>query len=162
MICLRDGVGNRFVYTWALEILTEFLALSTRKPANIPTSFANTCLVADDYETLDNDGISQGAVKYVKYSRRVGATFANIPNRVCIYTYDSLETSQFPKREVEILILFSSLGKYYSKIIRIIYGINDETYIKWISFKRVTSDFEYSFENIWRIFYNFERRSNSY
>lgn len=150
------------VYTWALEILTEFLALSTRKPANIPTSFANTCLVADDYETLDNDGISQGAVKYVKYSRRVGATFANIPNRVCIYTYDSLETSQFPKREVEILILFSSLGKYYSKIIRIIYGINDETYIKWISFKRVTSDFEYSFENIWRIFYNFEHKSNSY
>lgn len=81
-------------YTRALEILTEFLALSTQKPANIPTSFANTCLVADDYETLDNDGISQGAVKYAKYSRRVAATFANIQPRVYIYTYDSLETSR--------------------------------------------------------------------
>lgn len=85
MICLSDGWrGNRFVYTSVyLEILTEFLPLSTRKPANIPASFAHTCLVADDYETLDNDWISQGAVKYVKYSRQVGAT--NIQPSVRVY-----------------------------------------------------------------------------
>lgn len=77
-----DGV-EIVSYTRALEILTEFLPLSTRKPANIPASFAHTCLVADDYETLDNDWISQGAVKYVKYSRQVGAT--NIQPSVRVY-----------------------------------------------------------------------------
>lgn len=60
VICLHDGVGNRFVYTSLGNI--------DRVPCTFYTKTSQYSdlvreYVADDYETLDNDGISQGAVE---------------------------------------------------------------------------------------------------